>query len=114
MTKYFSALFSRDKCRCVYCGRNLMVDFDTFMLTQEDHLVPLAKQGEDALENLVIACYVCNKLKGEFKPNFALTQLNRIAYIDAVRDEIMKRRSKNMRDYASWTHSEKSVEPPTF
>ena len=112
MTKYFSELFSRDKYRCVYCGRDLLVDFETFMLTQEDHLVPEATQGEDTLDNLVIACYVCNKLKSNFRPDFSLTQSNRMAYINAVRDEIMKRRSKNMRFYASWTHSEENVKPP--
>ena len=82
----------------------MKVDFETFMLTQEDHLVPRAKGGSNGLENRVIACYVCNNLKGFFVPEFELTATNRTAYIDAVRDHIMSKRSEKMRDFATWTH----------
>jgi CRISPR/Cas system Type II protein with McrA/HNH and RuvC-like nuclease domain len=111
-TKHFSTVFSRDKHSCVYCGRNLLVDFESFMLTVEDHLVPRASKGGTTVENLVIACHVCNKLKGKFVPDFALTSSNRTKYLNAVRDEIMKRRSKNMRDFASWTHAEPNAHLP--
>lgn len=114
MTTHFSAVFERDNHSCVYCGRNLLVDFESFMLTQEDHLVPIKSKGESTLENLVIACYVCNKLKGRFVPDFALTDSNGIKYLNAVRDEIMMRRSKNMRDFASWTHAEPNALPPVL
>jgi 5-methylcytosine-specific restriction endonuclease McrA len=40
-----------------------MVDFETWMLTQEDHLVALKGGGAHDTDNRVIACYVCNKLK---------------------------------------------------
>lgn len=112
-TEHFSALFTRDNQRCVYCGRDLLADFDSFMLAQEDHLVPSAAKGSSDIDNLVIACYVCNKVKGAFVPEFSLTKSNRVKYINAIRDEIMKRRSKNMRDFASWTHGEPGAKPPT-
>ena len=112
MTRHFSHVFQRDQHRCVYCGRDLLIDFEAFMLAQEDHLVPKKKLGTDTLENLVIACYPCNKLKGDFIPDFPLIKGNRTKYINAVRDEIMRRRSKNMRDYASWTHDEPGAKLP--
>jgi hypothetical protein len=113
MSKFFSDLFDRDNHRCVYCGRDLMVDFESFMLTQEDHLISRKSGGEDDELNRVIACYVCNVLKGDFCPPIKLTSQTKTRYIDAVRDHIMARRSKHMRDFASWTHEEKeAVEPP--
>ena len=49
----FTEVFTRDKCRCVYCGRDLVHDFDSFMIAQRDHLDP---RGGDELENVVTAC----------------------------------------------------------
>ena len=109
MSKHFSKLFARDNCRCVYCGRDLLVDFESFMLSQEDHLVPTARLGPDDLENRVVACYVCNKLKGVFVPNIPLTPSNRTMYINAIRDYIMARRSHYMSEFASWTHAEREA-----
>lgn len=107
MSKHFSKLFNRDNCRCVYCGRDLLVDFESFMLTQEDHLIPSARLGPDDFENRVIACYVCNKLKGAFVPDVPLTSSNRTQYINSIRDYIMSRRSHYMSEFASWTHAER-------
>lgn len=105
MSKHFSRLFERDNKRCVYCGRDLMVDFEIFMLTQEDHLDPASKHRNHDHEDLVIACYVCNKLKSDYTPGFVLTAANREQYMAAVRDRLMERRSKWMKDFSSWTHS---------
>ncbi len=104
MSKYFSEIFERDKCRCVYCGRDMLTDFEIFSMVQEDHLVPIAKGGEDKPENIVTACSVCNKLKGTFDPgNFDLSK--REEYIAKVRRHIMERRAERIRvDYISWTH----------
>jgi len=86
-----------------------MVDFDTFYTSQLDHLIPRRNEGKDDPNNLVMACFVCNNLRGAFVPDFPLT--DRRKFIDAIRDEIMHRRSKHMRDYASWTHGDRD-EPP--
>ena len=82
-----------------------MVDFDTFMIIEEDHLVPLSEGGEDRSDNVVIACAVCNRLKGDYVPDTKLTEANRIEYIAEIRRHVMKQRANKMKDYASWTHS---------
>ncbi len=107
-TKFFAEVFERDNHRCVYCGRDLMVDFETFMITEEDHLVPLSREGENAANNIVIACAVCNRLKSSFIPKIQLTEKSRVKYIDEIRHHVMNRRSEKMKDYASWTHSTSS------
>ncbi len=58
-------IFQRDGFRCKYC------DFDgsTFrgwVFLQVDHLKPRSRGGQDADENLVTACIVCNQMKGAF------------------------------------------------
>jgi CRISPR/Cas system Type II protein with McrA/HNH and RuvC-like nuclease domain len=115
MSWTFAKVFERDHHRCVFCGRDLLVDFESWMLSQEDHLVPSSKLGLDELENRVIACYVCNKLKAAYVPDFPLTETNRTKYINAIRDHIMSRRSYHMSEFATWTHAEPgdSAEPPT-
>ena len=40
MSKYFNEIFERDNHRCVYCGRDLLADFESFLMAEEDHLVP--------------------------------------------------------------------------
>ena len=105
MSKHFKEVFQRDNYRCVYCCQDMMVDFDTFMIIEEDHLLPLSQGGEDIPENVVIACAVCNMLKGDYAPGTKLTEANRIEYIAEIRKHIMSQRANKMKDYASWTHS---------
>lgn len=80
MTKYFSDTFEQSNHRCVYCGRDLCVDFETFMIAHEDHLVPLSKGGADSPENIVIACAVCNALKSNFVPDKSVDPLSEIGH----------------------------------
>jgi len=106
MTKFFAEVFERDNRRCVYCGRDLMVNFETFMICEEDHLIPLSKGGEDEEENIVTACAVCNRLKGSYKPELERTKTNRRDIIAEIRLEIMRQRAKHMNVFALWTHPE--------
>jgi 5-methylcytosine-specific restriction endonuclease McrA len=104
MTRFFAEVFERDNRRCVYCGRDLMVDFDTFMIAEEDHLVPLSENGTDEPSNIVTACAVCNRLKGSFVPSPEYVAAKRAKYIEIIRSKIMERRANKMADYATWTH----------
>jgi 5-methylcytosine-specific restriction endonuclease McrA len=54
-----TALFRRDKYRCVYCGGV----FPAHQLTA-DHVQPRMKQGDQSPGNLVTACTTCNTNKG--------------------------------------------------
>lgn len=48
---------------CAYCVRSC-VECATI-----DHLIPLSKGGDNRLENLVLACQECNRLKADKLPN---------------------------------------------
>ncbi|MGE0383435.1 MAG: HNH endonuclease [Gammaproteobacteria bacterium] len=112
MTRHFSIVFERDNHRCVYCGRDMMIDFETFWIAEEDHLVPLSKGGKDEPDNIVTACAVCNRLKGPFTPKFKFELETRDAYIQEIRNHIMASRAKHMQDFASWTHSKRPTRYP--
>ena len=51
----------RDGHRCQYCGKSDLT------LTV-DHIIPKARGGNDAWENLVAACVSCNNRKGDRTP----------------------------------------------
>lgn len=102
MTKFFKAAFFHSGHRCVYCCRDLLTDFDTFMLAEEDHLVPLSKGGTDSQENVVIACAVCNRLKGNYAPVNGFDPSKRNEYIIDVRHFIMAQRAKHMDTFSGW------------
>lgn len=93
----------------------MMVDFETFWITEEDHLVPTSQGGLSEVENIVTACAVCNRLKGRYAPPLEYTAANREAYIDEIRKYIMAQRAKHMRDFAGWAHPEsgKTVQAPS-
>jgi len=102
----FLQLFERDQGRCVYCGLDLMADYDRFMMATEDHLVPESKGGKGRdLQNLILSCAVCNRLKGNFVPDPALdSKKQRREYIAAVRAHIMKMRGDRMKEFTQVTH----------
>lgn len=56
-------VLARDSNACVYCTAALSED--NFVL---DHLVPVAKGGTNRKHNLVTACEVCNRRRGESDP----------------------------------------------
>ncbi|MBB1089656.1 HNH endonuclease [Lysobacter sp. SG-8] len=101
MAGKFSQVFERDKHRCIYCGKYMLLDFETFQTSQLDHLVPGA--GDD-LSNLVLSCFVCNNLKGKHVPPGVDPSADRVAYIQQVRAHVMSERANKMQDFASWTH----------
>lgn len=59
--RVYTALKERQKYLCIYCQR-FSRDFEL------DHLIPVSRGGDDSLENLVIACSLCNTQKGPLTP----------------------------------------------
>ncbi len=101
---FFSAIFHRDHHRCVYCGRDLLSDYETFALATEDHLLPKKHGGADDDSNRVIACSLCNSLKGWYVPEGGkdLYDSKIEEYIRKVREHIAEQREKRRIDYLSW------------
>lgn len=62
-------VLSRDQQACVYCTTALSEE--NFVL---DHLVPVAKGGTNRKHNLVAACEVCNRRRGESDPVYFLRE----------------------------------------
>ena len=102
----FIQLFERDLGRCIYCGLDLKEDFDRFMMATEDHLIPSSKGGQARdLENLVLSCQTCNRLKSDFIPNPPVNlKKQRRQFITAVRTHIMSKRSERLKEFLKVTH----------
>jgi len=85
---------------------DLKADYDRFMMATEDHLVPTSKGGHARdMENLILSCTVCNRLKGHFVPEPVIDPVKeRRKYITAVRAHIMLRRSERMKEFMQVTH----------
>lgn len=58
--KTWHEVFVRDNGHCQYCGEDLLLSRATFAGAQVDHVVAVANQGQDVLENLKLACPTCN------------------------------------------------------
>lgn len=56
-----TALFYRDNCQCMYCGK-----YFTFDDLSRDHVHPRSRGGQDKWENVVAACKRCNQRKDSF------------------------------------------------
>ena len=56
----------RDNYTCQYCGRDGSKDFESYLSAglTIDHIKPRKYGGTSHPSNLVVACHVCNKLKG--------------------------------------------------
>ena len=105
----FLQLFERDQGRCVYCGMDLKADYDRFMMATEDHLVPASKGGEGRnLENLILSCMVCNRLKANYVPESVDATKERRKYIATVREYIHRRRSEKLKEFMQVTHPDQS------
>jgi len=51
-------VFKRDGFKCQYCGNH-----PPAVVLEVDHIVPVALGGKDAIDNLLTACFDCNRGK---------------------------------------------------
>jgi len=87
---------------------DLTADYDRFMMATEDHLVPVSKSGGRNLENLILSCMVCNRLKDNYVPESVDATKERRKFIAAVREYIYKRRSEKLKEFMEVTHPDQS------
>lgn len=64
------AVYNKSEGRCAICGE--FVPYDEFTV---DHIIPLAKGGDNKLTNLQCACRVCNSIKQDILPEDLLDRL---------------------------------------
>lgn len=56
-----NTLIARDGNHCWYCLREFNADLPSTL----DHVIPLSQGGTNENENLVLACFTCNQIKGD-------------------------------------------------
>lgn len=66
-------VYNNSKGRCAICGR--FIPYDSFTI---DHIIPLAKGGNNAIDNLQVACSVCNLIKQDTLPEDLMNKLTEI------------------------------------
>ena len=52
-------IFKRDEFTCQYCG-----SFPPEVLLHIDHIIPVAQNGSNEMDNLITSCSACNQGKG--------------------------------------------------
>lgn len=71
-----AAVYNKTEGHCAICGE--FVPYTDFTV---DHIIPLAKGGNNDLSNLQCACSVCNRIKQDILPEDLMKKLTRIMYI---------------------------------
>jgi 5-methylcytosine-specific restriction endonuclease McrA len=96
-------IYARDGHRCQYCGDRCSIDELTY-----DHVVPRSKGGHTTWENIVSACYACNRDKANRTPAEAGMKLRatpaRPTWMPSVQIRVSARSVPDAwRDYVYWT-----------
>lgn len=66
-------IYNKSKGRCAICGK--FIPCDSFTI---DHIIPLARGGTNAMDNLQAACGVCNLIKQDILPEDLFKKLTEI------------------------------------
>jgi len=96
-------IYARDAYRCQYCGVKCTIDELTY-----DHVIPRSKGGHTTWENIVSACYACNREKANRTPAEAgmklLSMPARPTWMPAVQIRVSAKSVPDAwRDYVYWT-----------
>ncbi len=97
--KIWQVVFERDKGICQYCEINLLGSFSSYWSATEDHVVAVAIGGGDELENLVLACPVCNGV---------LSRSGKLTTFPERKAFVAKRTSEETDGFNSWCKSFKN------
>ena len=57
-------VFKRDSFKCQYCGKSA-----PDVVLEVDHIIPVAKGGDNDISNLITACFDCNRGKSDRRLN---------------------------------------------
>lgn len=60
--KEWEDLLERHKCKCAYCGKQMVAELGPDQVTR-DHILPVSKGGTDDIINIIPACRACNSSK---------------------------------------------------
>jgi 5-methylcytosine-specific restriction endonuclease McrA len=96
-------IYARDNYRCQYCATKCTIDELTY-----DHVIPRSAGGKTTWENIVSACYTCNRRKANRTPAQAgmalLSTPARPTWMPSVQIRVSARSVPDAwRDYVYWT-----------
>jgi len=96
-------IYARDGYRCQYCGTVCATDDLTY-----DHVIPRSRGGTTCWENIVSACYACNRRKANRTPHVAGMKLLatpvRPTWMPSVQIRVSTTSVPDAwRDYVYWT-----------
>lgn len=80
-------VFKRDKFQCVYCGKT-----PPEITLEIDHIEPVSKGGKNDINNLVSACFDCNRGKRNVR-------LERIPNKTSENIAILKEQEEQLKEY---------------
>lgn len=80
-------VFKRDNFTCQYCGKT-----PPDVMLEIDHLKPVSKNGSDNINNLITACFDCNRGKSNI-------EINRIPNSLQENYEILHERQEQLKEY---------------
>jgi 5-methylcytosine-specific restriction endonuclease McrA len=91
-------------CVCVYCGFDGTTDPLAWRQLVIDHLVPRQKGGLDVPENKVVACCICNNIKGgswdkTYDGSVPLTEKTKPQLIASAKQRVQEHHQRWMPDF---------------
>ena len=95
---WYRETYIKDGYRCVYCGRDMLDDFESWMSLEIDHIIPKSKGGGDSIDNLVASCNVCNRLKSTFVPE-GYEEMQKEELLRQIRANILEKRAKWLAEF---------------
>ncbi|MFA5381841.1 MAG: HNH endonuclease [Candidatus Micrarchaeia archaeon] len=78
-------VFKRDGFQCCYCGKT-----PPEVVLEIDHIDPKSKGGKDSIENLLTACFDCNRGKRDIPLDKAPSKLSENLEVLKLKEEQLK------------------------
>lgn len=80
-------VFKRDSFTCQYCGA-----VPPSVILEVDHVIPVASDGDNEIDNLVTSCFDCNRGKGA-------RSLNSIPQSLVIKTEVMIEKEDQLKEF---------------
>ena len=88
-------VFKRDKFTCAYCGRKA-----PDIILEVDHIVPVAKSGDNDITNLITSCIDCNRGKRDVPLN-----VNETIEKQRIQMELLQEKREQLEMLFEWKKS---------
>lgn len=87
-------IFKRDSFKCGYCGGQ-----PPEVVLEVDHITPVSKGGDDDINNLITACFDCNRGKTNIELDKIPSSVNENLEVLKIKEEQLKEYKKYIINY---------------